>query len=412
MIKCIGNIHHRHDSYHLIQEPGEMGRLGNRAIKISNVTLHVVPNFEKQLPSSQIEEHSIKQCTYEHQTTYKHGSSYRKTYITDRAQKHNSKENRISDKCKFTVGSDFDPSSLLYSDAFQKCSNKYNIIIGLRYPSKIGQLHLKEGFPSKNFHVKAKSSVSGPTAGFIPEKAFYSKKRNRHDDYIKQALNQGANLIDLYLSPAQVKGLLDSKLLYQTTITDRYWAEYNGQIEFFRIDCNGAVYDSNEEHVKVLTNPPEIGIRKGEHVITDKAITADYDLFDFILNKNQVDSRPLSVPNRSINDRAENICMAFTKPQHLRGDENKDKGNVSFFEEVVIDTLNKMVADAGYSGGVLVWHNDETHNPFSPGFNPSDRPVFFIPHNNPRQVNSFDELKYLYQEFINAGYQSMLSARF
>ncbi|EAA2100040.1 TPA: hypothetical protein N3D26_004721 [Salmonella enterica subsp. enterica serovar Bredeney] len=218
--------------------------------------------------------------------------------------------------------------------------------------------------------------------------------------------------MELYLLPVQVKGLLDSKLLYPTPVKDRYRAEYHGQTEFFRIDCNGAVYDSNEDHVKVLTNPPEIGIRRSGHVITDKAITADYDLFDFILNKNQIDSRPLSVPNRFINDRAASICMNFTKPQHLRGDENPDKGNVSFFEEVVIDALNRMVADAGYSGEVLVWHSDETHNPFSPGFNPSDKPVFFIPHNKPRQVGSFDELKSLYQEFRNAGYQSMLSARF
>ncbi|EAA2100039.1 hypothetical protein F9H41_21525 [Salmonella enterica subsp. enterica serovar Montevideo] len=208
MIGCIRNIHHRHDSYHLIQESGEVSRSGNRAIKMSNVMLHVVPGSEKQLTSSQIEERSVKQCTYEHQqiiggsdinkviesnnstlmniasvssidhrATCISGNPYGESYIADRVRKYNFKENRIFDKCKFTVGADFDPGSHLYSDAFQKCSNKYNVIIGLRYPSKIGQLHLKEGFPSKNFHVKAKSSVSGPTAGFIPEKALYSKKK-------------------------------------------------------------------------------------------------------------------------------------------------------------------------------------------------------------------------------------------
>ncbi|KAB7680135.1 hypothetical protein GBN23_06595 [Plesiomonas shigelloides] len=345
------------------------------------------------------------------------GASYEVAYITESVKKPNANENKeINNMFSFAAGCDFDPNSLLYSDAFQYCADLYNVIIGLRYPSEIGQLHLKEGAPSKNFHVKAKSSVSGPTAGFIPEKALYSKKMDGHKRYIMHALERGAKLVNLYLSPTQVNALLNSKLLYRSFIEDRYWAEYHGQKEFFRIDDKGAVYDINNEHVKVLTNPPEIETRRNVCVITEKAITADYDLFDFILHKNQIDRRPLSVPPRYINNRAKEALSYFsgniTKPQRLHGDESRDKGNVSFFEEVVIDTLNKMISNAGYRGGVLVWHNDEAHNPFSPGFNPGDKPVFFIPQNKPRQVFSFEQLNALYQEFKSQGYQAKLSDRF
>lgn len=61
-------------------------------------------------------------------------------------------------------------------------------------------------------------------------------------------------------------------------------------------------------------------------------------------------------------------------------------GNVHFYGQTIIGDLNKNIAAEGYQGGKLVWHNDEAGNPFSPGLNPDDEPIFFIPHEKPVQV--------------------------
>lgn len=331
------------------------------------------------------------------------------------------KSSSFGDKAlHFKSGKEFDTGSLLYSQSFQESADKYNVIIALRYPSEIGQMHLKEGHPSKNFHVKAKSSNSGPTAGFITEKALYSKKQLNHDKYIKEACNKGSKLVPLKLSNTQIEYLSEKKLL--TLRGEKYVATYHGQDVEFTIDDSGYVYDGGGI-VKVLTNPPELGHRSyGVGVVDlDNPITADYDLFDFILNQNQISgNRPLSIPPRYINGdlknkRAsfQNTADYFTSPKSLGGhQESPDRGNTSFFEDVVIDDLNKNFISAGYRGGVLVWHNDESGNPFSPSFDPKDKPVFFIPHSCPRQVYNKSELLSLYKEFQQVGYQGKLSSRF
>ncbi|MFM2591280.1 anthrax toxin-like adenylyl cyclase domain-containing protein [Vibrio sp. TBV020] len=318
----------------------------------------------------------------------------------------------------FKSGKVFDTESLLYSHSFQRSADKYNVIIALRYPSEIGQVHLKEGHPSKNFHVKAKSSNSGPTAGFIPEKALYSKKQLKHDQYIKEACDKGAKLVPLKLSKNQISYLSENELLKLRG--EKYIAVYHDQVVEFTIDGNGYVYDGVRK-VQVLTNPPELGYRSYGTVDLDNPITADYDLFDLIFNQKQCSgNRPLTVPPRYIHSGLKNQSTSFqsavnyfTIPKSLGGNqETPDRGNTSYFEDIVIDDLNKNFISSGYKGGVLVWHNDESGNPFSPGFDPKDKPVFFIPNSCPRQVYSKSELSSLYKEFQEAGYQAKLSSRF
>lgn len=65
--------------------------------------------------------------------------------------------------------------NLLYVNAFKRVSLRYNVVLGIRAPNPLGETLLREGYPSKNFHMKAKSSPTGPTAGLIAEKPIYSK---------------------------------------------------------------------------------------------------------------------------------------------------------------------------------------------------------------------------------------------
>ena len=71
-------------------------------------------------------------------------------------------------------------------------------------------------------------------------------------------------------------------------------------------------------------------------------------------------------------------------------------GNLHEFGKTIVRALNKEITAEGYQGGKLVWHNDETGNPFSPGFDIADRPIFVHPSEQINQVNSKQELLKFY----------------
>ena len=128
------------------------------------------------------------------------------------------------------------PVRLLYSDAFQRVANKYKVVLGVRAPNALGETLLREGFPSKNFHVKAKSSPTGPTAGFIAADPRYSKlpasKLEVQAKYVAEALKNGARLVDLELSPQRLDELVRTGHL-ESIGDGQYAANYPlGRFEF------------------------------------------------------------------------------------------------------------------------------------------------------------------------------------
>lgn len=339
------------------------------------------------------------------------------------------------------VGKPFIAETLLYSEALQKTADKYHVVIGLRTPNKFGEVHLREGFPTKNFHVKAKSSQVGPTAGFITEKAIFSKVGQNHaaehQREIQKAVQKGAKLIDLHLSPTQIKNALDNGLMLQLG-DGKYSASYHGQEFNFSIQPpNNIVIDLHDgKPVKVLTNPPEVD-ENGKPIVSDdpdsdlKPITADYDLFAVIPRKNQsVNDRNVSVLPRLVvqpktvrDGKVEPLditkkpdsafaqaLLKFTTPDLSKLDLNK--GNFHNFGSAIINDINLNAQEEGYTGGKLVWHGDEMENPFSNGFNSSDSPIFFIPHQDPIQITSEAELQLFYRKLQELGYEPERSPRF
>lgn len=87
-------------------------------------------------------------------------------------------------------------------------------------------------------------------------------------------------------------------------------------------------------------------------------------------------------------------------------------GNMHEYGKRLVKSLNAEISDAGYKGGNLVWHNDETGNPFSPGFDAGDKPIFFIPGTEPKQVKTLEELMQLQEELKALGYQPEYSPVF
>lgn len=302
---------------------------------------------------------------------------------------------------------------LLYEQAFSTVAKKYSTIIGVRSPNPLSFSLLKDGFPSKNFHVKAKSSPTGPTAGFITEDPKYSKTpinlSSKHINYIHDAKSKGAKLVHLIITKERIAELISCKHLTESgpQMYTAYFANGTGLCKFI-IDKNGGVYDEFYNKILAITNPPEIGF-KGK--INEKPITADYDLFAIIPKKNHgYNQRPLQSAPILLHGK---FNLEFLSPK-INGEnmEDPNKGNIHFFGEKIIENLNKEIQYLGYTGGKLVWHNDETGNPFSPGFDAADKPIFFLPSGDVFKASSKNELMNFYSIIKNQGYEIEYSARF
>ena len=324
----------------------------------------------------------------------------KKTLNTQRSEGVN--EEQGSELSHTTPGRHTTTADLLYADAFKRVARRYNVVLGIRMPNPLGRTLLNEGYPSKNFHMKAKSSQTGPTAGFITEDPIYSKispsSYPKQSDYIASAVKKGAVAIDLRISKERIKELISSGHLMDTG-NGHYYAEYPSGRQQFIINDEGEVFDEKFNPVRVMTNPPE----SGSHYADPRPITADYDLFSIIPSVNQsVNIRPLTASPKLLRG---NFKHAFLKPRGLPGQsEDVNMGNLHFFGMTIIQALNKEIAAEGYKGGKLVWHNDETGNPFSPGFDIADRPLFIHPAGYLIQVHSKAELLDFYAQLRRENY--------
>jgi insecticidal toxin complex protein TccC len=239
---------------------------------------------------------------------------------------------------------------LLYVDAFKRVSSKYKVVLGIRAPNSLGETLLREGYPSKNFHMKAKSSSTGPTAGFIAEKTIYSKipmpSYNKQSNYLASAVKKGAKAIDLVISKSRINELIKTGNLTPHG-GGLYSAVYPSGLQHFIIKDDGQVFDDKNNPVRVMSNPKESGIEYAD----PRPITADYDLFSIIPRANQsVNIRPLISRPKLLRG---SFNHDFLKPKALLGlDEDVNMGNVHYFGKTIIDALNKEIFLGGYRGGV------------------------------------------------------------
>src|ERR1700749_2883398 len=60
-------------------------------------------------------------------------------------------------------------------EACERTANMLNEVIIFRFTGPWSKRWLERGYPSKNFHVKGKSSDWGPHAGLVPYDGTYSK---------------------------------------------------------------------------------------------------------------------------------------------------------------------------------------------------------------------------------------------
>lgn len=304
---------------------------------------------------------------------------------------------------------EFKYCELLFGEEILKTANKYNVIVGVRKPNPLGETLLKEGFPTKNFHVKAKSSPAGPTSGFIAADPALSKQNPKKQEmYLKEAFSKGARKVNLKISQQRINELLECGAMILNH-DGHYYADYPSGRHFFEIDHGGNVfYSGTNNSVQVITNAPQV--KRNDFVDLTKPITADYDLFCIIPKSSQsVNNRPVSVRPQLKSNKLKDKKLQYLQMELDK--EDKDMGNVSFFTKTIIADINKNVRSV-YSGGNLVWHSDETGNPFSPGFDPTDQPIFIIPGKDLFvYIETREELTELYRWFELQGYSPEYSPR-
>lgn len=316
---------------------------------------------------------------------------------------------------------------ILYQEAMQKVADTRKIVIGIRWPSHLGQTLLREGYASKSFHIKAKSSMAGPTAGFVVEDPLLGKKGmhgvTEQRGHIKKAIASGVKTTPLFISDARVRELLWERGVMKLVrraqpgiwhVSGDYSNKAGGAPIEFLLKREGELWGVNYSNgfpVEALTNPVAgvESIREG----VKAAVTADYDLFGlFPHGENVVNMRPLNTGPRVLDQYKSNPAFMAKAKQHIdavhhtgtqrREDEHLGNMLKGGWHDRVRKELNNEIKAAGYKGGALIHHNDESGNPFTPG---PDYPLLFLIANQKAQlVSTFGGLKSLYTNLEKMGY--------
>lgn len=316
---------------------------------------------------------------------------------------------------------DVNPPEIPFQRAFQHVADDKDVVIGIREPNRLGASLLREGYASKSFYVKAKSSVSGPTAGFVVADPELGKLGTSGEEqqrkYIDDALKHGAGKVPLRLSEERVKELRELGLL-RGRLPGAVYAGYGATTRYFEMrrlrhvsELPWAVFHESGAPVESLSNPQRLGGPTGPKA----AVTADYDLFGLFPRPNRVNNvRPLNPVARTVGPNKAGIgkhADAYLNAIRLTGRPmDPDLGNFHYYGETIRNALNKRITEQGYRGGTLVHHGDETNHPYSQG---QDFPVrFIVPHRPALLVNNDAQLLRAYGWFGQLGYSVEVNPAF
>jgi hypothetical protein len=335
----------------------------------------------------------------------------------------------------------------------QALAERENLIIAFRPVERYATQLIAEGYPTKDFHIKGKSSDWGPMAGFIPVDQTFSKLNGR-----PRAIEKfNAKVLEsLNLPPDRPGGaaraasgpltVSEARLQYlaeQGLITLRPGPGERGTLEARGRD--GRDY--------TFTAIPERGGYRIEHdgmplyvlcdLATRKGITADYDLLlvaPHIGEYGELDGVPLKDTSHDVfKARMENYASfkaggvdalpaplrdAYLDPAKFYAKAHKDMGNTSARTIALIPKLNRALGRANElhesalpaasrPGPPLVHHGADAANPFTePGANyPA---TFFFP----SQIGELEKvvlvensqaLAYVIQQAKDQGYQVPLN---
>ncbi|MDE1464131.1 anthrax toxin-like adenylyl cyclase domain-containing protein [Spartinivicinus poritis] len=410
-------------------------------IFMTQITHKLSDTSSKIVSTEQIQQAAIGNIYKGYELTLEQNNSAKQFFVdkTNNINAHELKSQDTSNR-KLSLPVLFqNKTKLLFSQAIQDVVNTVNTVLAIRAPNIHSIGLLLEGYASKNFLNKAKSSNGGPTAGFVVDNPKLSKVRchgekalKKQQSLINDAINEGAKRIQLELSNERVEYLVEEKLIEiishngSTPIIKGFYGENDH--EYFQLqktedntwalfhlpDFKSLENPGKSTPVRGLTNPPVPGVT--EPVGAKAAVTADYDLFGIWPTINQSNNkRPLNTVPRPLRGQVasnyvkhlEQQGTTIKKDSTIEADpivkEDQYMGNIHTYGKHIIKQLNQAIQLAGYQGGHLFHHNDESGNPFSPG---QDYPiVIFIPkHQQPYLVSNDEELQAAYKLLETRGF--------
>ncbi|STQ90202.1 anthrax toxin-like adenylyl cyclase domain-containing protein [Iodobacter fluviatilis] len=282
--------------------------------------------------------------------------------------------------------------------ALQKVAIESGCIIAFRPVEPISTQLIDENYPTKNFHIKGKSSTWGPMAGFITVDQLLSKqegsdKIGSSNQKVQECLKDGYAVSGhLEISAERLTYLINEGVLQRQGDT-LYATGPSGTKYEFSVCANKdngmLAITHRDEPVMVLCDP-----------ISKMPLTADYDLMLIATPLEQYGSKdipPISDVSHRVFVKRANL---YKKPLSLElqaqkdspalfyEKEDKDLGNINQRVRELIPQLNK--AMGCLLGREVVHHNMDAT---SPAADPSSNyPVtLFLP----RKLNGISEVMIL-----------------
>lgn len=297
--------------------------------------------------------------------------------------------------------------NMKYCNELQAVADRLETVIIIRDPNFKGQTLLDEGHATKSSHIKAKSSETGPTSGFVAVEPRYTKlsqAEGKQAAAINASFAQGCKAQQIFLSPARVAEMTSndnpdmvitaSALRSHPSNAQRivgghlrcsaqypHRGEVHFELRFNDHEDAFAVYEVGTPNHALLEPKPVLGLTNplppGATATRFDAVCADYDLFAVHapLAKRNPDAmrRYIDVPSRSFDSfspaerEAKNESDA--RARHIPEKQDPHLLNANSLLRDAILEINREVMLAGGPHDVC-HHSDEIGNPNSdhPGF--------------------------------------------
>jgi hypothetical protein len=283
----------------------------------------------------------------------------------------------------------------LHAEGFQEVADATGNVILSRAVGKYATGLILEGYASKGFHNKAKSSNWGPMAGFVLADPRFTKVGGTAQGVQEQkkallhAVAEHAIGVPLFISENRRHWLCQNFLM--NTITKnadshlvRSSSPWGLRLDFkllrerpmhARGDMWGVYYSRPERHGAEASSfsrvmamrDPQCEIHPSDY---RAATTGDYDLFAVWSKKQQYS------PDAGDRRMVSNAILESNIRKNLADTgEDKHLGNITPRIRELRDRLNKAFKIRGYTGGNMVHHSDEGGRPFVKDI---DLPVFAV----------------------------------
>ncbi|MBX3709714.1 MAG: hypothetical protein KIT56_09630 [Gammaproteobacteria bacterium] len=273
----------------------------------------------------------------------------------------------------------------LHMHAIRQAAESYNTVIGIRTVSKYARTFIEDGYPTKPFAVKNKSSNTGIAAGLIAiNPAYCQVPLSKYKEYTKLLDNAFQKDPCLQSIPCilpenrfnELQQLLGNNITIQKILNQNIyiidWKKEETQIRVTARKIGSSsdylIFDKNNQPLLVL----------GKTILDDqnnqiiKPITADYDLLVICppysdLNLSGKDKTPF--PTYGCPRHMYDLLKASTLPNYIGPKEDTKGGNWSQRTREMITILNKNIAALDEKrkdkNNKIIHHNSEFHNPFA-----------------------------------------------